>query len=83
MLFNEFPFSYELSDAQSRQETGEITNKGSENEGISIKGSYSYVGPDGQTYAVTYVADENGFQPNAPFLPPSAGVSGSAAAPQA
>lgn len=72
-----------MSDGQTRQEEGTITNKGAENEGIAIKGSYSYVGPDGQTYTVTYVADENGFQPNAPFLPPAAGVLGSAIAPQA
>lgn len=27
-----------------------------------MQGSYSYTGPDGIIYTVTYVADENGFR---------------------
>lgn len=27
-----------------------------------MQGSYSYTGPDGIVYTVTYIADENGFR---------------------
>ena len=36
-----------------------------------MRGSYSYVGPDSNTYVVDWYADETGFQPSAPHLPQS------------
>ena len=36
-----------------------------------MRGSYSYVGPDGNTYLVDWYADETGFHPTAPHLPQS------------
>lgn len=63
------PNSFEQSDGQKRDEQGEVRNVGSENEAIAVRGSFSFVGDDGQTYTVTYVADENGFQPSAAHLP--------------
>ncbi|CRL02974.1 CLUMA_CG016256, isoform A [Clunio marinus] len=64
-----YAFDFEQSDGQKRDETGEVRNIGTENEGIAVKGSFSFVADDGQTYTVTYVADENGFQPSAAHLP--------------
>lgn len=39
--------------------------------GEVIQGSYSYKSPDGRTISLTYVADENGFQPKGDHLPTS------------
>uniref|UniRef100_A0A0K2TGJ5 Cuticular protein RR1 motif 44 [Bombyx mori] n=1 Tax=Lepeophtheirus salmonis TaxID=72036 RepID=A0A0K2TGJ5_LEPSM len=36
---------------------------------IVMKGSYKYVGPDGQTYVLDWYADETGYHPSAPHLP--------------
>lgn len=61
--------SVETSDGTSRQEQGQLTNVGTDNEAISVRGSYSYVGEDGVTYTVNYIADENGFQPQGAHIP--------------
>ncbi|XP_017017844.1 larval cuticle protein 65Ag1-like, partial [Drosophila kikkawai] len=64
-----YNFASETSDGTSKQESGVLTNPGAENEAIAVKGSFSWVAPDGQTYTVNYVADENGFQPSGAHLP--------------
>ena len=40
-----------------------------EDEVMVMRGSYQYIGADGLTYQVNWVADENGFQAEAPHLP--------------
>lgn len=54
---------WELSDGSKHEEQGQLKNQGTDNEALSVRGQYSWVGPDGVTYTVTYLADENGFQP--------------------
>lgn len=61
--------SYETSDGQSRDEEAQLKNIGTEQEAISVRGSYSFVGDDGQTYTITFIADENGFQPEGAHIP--------------
>lgn len=53
----------------TRQEEAELKNVGTEQEAIVIRGSVSWVAPDGQTYTLNYIADENGFQPIGDHLP--------------
>ncbi|RZC35318.1 Chitin bind 4 domain containing protein [Asbolus verrucosus] len=73
-ILGEFSFGVETSDGFKHEQTGKLKNAGTEDEALSVKGSYSYVGPDGRTYTVNYTADENGFQPEGEHIPPSAGV---------
>ncbi|XP_037937876.1 larval cuticle protein 65Ag1-like [Teleopsis dalmanni] len=64
-----YNFAVQTSDGKSFQEEGQLKNIGTDDEAISVHGSYSYVGDDGVTYQVNYVADENGFQPQGAHIP--------------
>ncbi|XP_057334102.1 flexible cuticle protein 12-like [Microplitis mediator] len=66
-----YQYSYELSNGQNVEETGELRNvAGEETPVIVVRGSFSYTDPaTGTQYTVTYVADENGFQPTGAHIP--------------
>ncbi|XP_022907034.1 flexible cuticle protein 12-like [Onthophagus taurus] len=64
-----YKFAYETSNGIAADEQGSLQNAGTDNESISVRGQFKYVGPDGVTYTVTYVADENGFQPQGAHIP--------------
>lgn len=65
-----YSFESETSDGTHRQEDGKLKDVGSEHEAIVVHGSYSWVDEKtGQKFTVTYVADENGFQPQGEHLP--------------
>lgn len=58
-----FSYSFETSNGISAEESGVATN------GVQAQGGYSYTGDDGQTYRITYTADENGYLPQGDHLP--------------
>ncbi|XP_017775289.1 PREDICTED: flexible cuticle protein 12-like [Nicrophorus vespilloides] len=71
-----YRFNFETENKITQQESGELKNVGTEDEVISVEGSYSYEGPDGVTYTVHYIADENGFRAfgdHIPTPPPTQG----------
>jgi Insect cuticle protein len=71
-ITNDFPIfsdSFETSDGVKREEEAQLKNIGSENESLAVRGSFSFVGDDGQTYTVDFIADENGYQPSGAHLP--------------
>lgn len=63
-------FSFETSDGTKRREEGTFLKSDDAEGGIlRVIGFFSYIGSDGVTYTVKYIADENGFQPEGEHLP--------------
>ena len=65
-----FRYSFESENEIQQSAEGELRTVG-DAEVMMMRGSYSYVGPDGNTYLVDWYADETGFHPTAPHLPQS------------
>lgn len=64
-----FQYNLETSDGTSTNAQGELKQVDKDNSAVVVKGSFSYIASDGQQYTVTYVADENGYQPSGKHLP--------------
>ncbi|XP_034250035.1 larval cuticle protein 65Ag1-like [Thrips palmi] len=64
-----FVYEYETAHGIKAEARGVPSEAGPEGPAVAMQGSYSFVGDDGQTYAVTYVADQNGYQPQGAHLP--------------
>ncbi|KAF2886520.1 hypothetical protein ILUMI_19653 [Ignelater luminosus] len=54
---------FETSDGIQREEHGQISDPESDNAILRVQGSYSYTAPDGRTFIVRYIADDQGFRP--------------------
>lgn len=61
--------SYETTNGIRADQQGFLKNPGTQLEAQVMQGSYSYTGPDGLVYTVTYIADENGFQASGAHIP--------------
>ncbi|KAH8380057.1 hypothetical protein KR009_008681 [Drosophila setifemur] len=60
----------ETSDGTSVQQDGVLKDVGTEHEAAVVHGSFSWVDEKtGEKFTVTYVADENGYQPSGAHLP--------------
>ncbi|XP_067000875.1 endocuticle structural glycoprotein SgAbd-8 [Anabrus simplex] len=64
-----YAFSYETGNSIVREEVSEVLNQGSANEQRVVRGSYSYVDPDGNPFQVTYIVDGDGFRAEGARLP--------------
>ncbi|XP_065360287.1 larval cuticle protein 65Ab1-like [Calliphora vicina] len=65
-----FHYVSETSDGTYQTADGKLKDVGTEHEAIVVHGSYSWVDEKtGEKFTVTYVADENGFQPEGAHLP--------------
>ncbi|XP_031640899.1 endocuticle structural glycoprotein SgAbd-4-like [Contarinia nasturtii] len=65
-----YKWAYETGNGIKAEEQGFLKNAGVPDQEAQVaQGSYSYTAPDGQLISVTYIADENGFQPQGDHLP--------------
>ncbi|XP_034103120.1 larval cuticle protein 65Ag1-like [Drosophila albomicans] len=64
-----FKYGVETSNGIKEESEGHLENEGTEEEGIAVRGSYSFVADDGVTYTVTYTAGKDGYQPQGAHLP--------------
>ncbi|CAD7002334.1 pupal cuticle protein Edg-78E [Ceratitis capitata] len=55
-----YAYAFETSNGIQQQEAGNS---------VGVAGQYEYVSPEGEKIALTYTADENGFQPSGAHLP--------------
>ncbi|XP_034658687.1 endocuticle structural glycoprotein ABD-5 [Drosophila subobscura] len=69
VLADGYNYAYETSDGSKQEQQATLKKLGPEEDALQVTGSYTYVGDDGQTYTVTYTANENGFQPQGAHIP--------------
>ena len=66
----EFRYSFETENDIKQEAEGTLRNVGG-TDVVVMRGSYSYIGVDGNTWEVEWYADETGYHPTAPHLPKS------------
>ncbi|XP_045472420.1 endocuticle structural glycoprotein SgAbd-8-like [Harmonia axyridis] len=64
-----YQWGYETGNGIAAEEQGQLKNAGTENEAIQVQGSAQWTADDGTPIQLTYIADENGFQPQGSHLP--------------
>ncbi|CAH0407745.1 unnamed protein product [Chilo suppressalis] len=67
VFHNSFQYSYETSNGISAASNGEL-RKVDNADSLIVRGNYQYVSREGVPITVTYVADENGYQPQTGYL---------------
>lgn len=64
-----YSWSYETGNGIKAEERGALKNVGAEEPAIDVQGQFQYTADDGSNIALTYIANENGFQPQGAHLP--------------
>ncbi|CAH0699928.1 unnamed protein product [Spodoptera exigua] len=65
---NSYRYTFETQNGISAESVGTYKQVG-EAGGVVAQGAYKYTAPDGTPVLVSYVADENGYQPQSDLLP--------------
>ena len=64
-----YSWKFESGNGIKAEESGQVKNAGSETEALEAQGAVSYKDLEGQEISLTYIANENGFQPQGAHLP--------------
>ncbi|CAD7076739.1 unnamed protein product [Hermetia illucens] len=64
-----YVYNYETSNGIRADESGFLKSPGTQLEAQVKQGSFSYTGPDGVVYTITYIADENGYRAEGAHIP--------------
>ncbi|PZC82072.1 hypothetical protein B5X24_HaOG211162 [Helicoverpa armigera] len=64
-----FQYAYETDNGIAGQAEGKVKVVGKDEVALEVAGANSYKSPEGQVISVTYVANENGYQPQGDHLP--------------
>lgn len=64
-----YNYNYNTDTGIKAQEHGHLNNVGTDQEAMEARGSYNYTANEGNTFQVSYIANENGFQPEGAHLP--------------
>ncbi|XP_076257046.1 endocuticle structural glycoprotein SgAbd-2-like isoform X2 [Rhynchophorus ferrugineus] len=65
-----YRWSYETENGIAAEEQGHVKNFGNpQAEAMEATGSFRYTAPDNTPIQLSYIANENGFQPSGPHLP--------------
>lgn len=63
-----YSYSYNTDTGIQAQEQGDLNYINTDQEALEARGSYSYTDNEGNYFQVSYVANENGFQPEGAHL---------------
>ncbi|XP_026328434.1 endocuticle structural glycoprotein SgAbd-8-like [Hyposmocoma kahamanoa] len=64
-----YSWSYETGNGIAAEERGALKNVGAEEPALDVQGQFKYTADDGSNIVLTYIANENGFQPQGAHLP--------------
>jgi len=64
-----YNYNYNTDTGIQVQEEGYLNNVGTDQETLEARGSYNYIDNDGNTFQLSYIANEDGFQPEGAHLP--------------
>ncbi|KAF7287144.1 larval cuticle protein LCP-17-like [Rhynchophorus ferrugineus] len=64
-----YQYAYETDNGIAAQEQGNIQPQGPEQAIKSVSGSFQFLTPENEQIQVSYIADENGYQPSGNALP--------------